>query len=318
MRVGLAGCGAIGRKHAGNLRGRAGLLFFSRTRARAEEFAREFGGEVCASYEELLERADGVVIATPPERHETETVAALASGAAAVLVEKPLCHEPDQLLRIEAAAARHPGTVLMVAENYYYKPSLLKLKQHIRSGDLGEIERIEVKKLKQQKASGWRAAHGSLLEGGIHFVALAADLLDAATGSECGRPRLLGAEFPGRQSGEAERHAVVALEAPGGPKAEIRYAWNVPSPTGGVFQHSRIAGSEGGVLFESNGIYHWVRSQRRRALEFPGFRDMMGYRGMMEDFLACLEDRGRSPYSNLARARRDLQIVFDAYRSLEE
>ena len=39
---------------------------------------------------------------------------------------------------------------------------------------------------------------------------------------------------------------------------------------------------------------------------------------MMEDFLACLEDRGRSPYSNLARARRDLQIVFDAYRSLEE
>ena len=318
MRVGLAGCGAIGRKHAGTLRGRAGLLFHSRTRARAEEFAREFGGQVCASYEELLERADGVVIATPPERHETETVAALAAGAGAVLVEKPLCHQPDQLLRIEAAAARHPGTVLMVAENYYYKPSLLKLKRHIRSGALGEIERIEVKKLKEQKASGWRAAHGSLLEGGIHFVALVADLLDAATGSECGRPRLLGAEFPGRQSGEAERHAVLALEAPGGPKAEIRYAWNVPSPTGGVFQHSRIAGSEGGVRFESNGIYHWVRSQRRRALEFPGFRDMMGYRGMMEDFLACLEDRGRSPYSNLARARRDLQIVFDAYRSLEE
>ena len=124
-------------------------------------------------------------------------------------------------------------------------------------------------------------------------------------------------EFPGRHSGEVERHAVLALEAPGGPKAEIRYAWNVPSPTKGVFQHSRIAGSEGGVVFESNGIYHCVCAKRRRALEFPGFRDMMGYGGMTEDFLACLEDRSRSPYSSLARARRDLQIVFEAYRSLE-
>ena len=42
----------------------------------------------------------------------------------------------------------------------------------------------------------------------------------------------------------------------------------------------------------------------------------MGYGGMIRDFLGCLQEPGRQPYSELARARRDLAIVFAAYEGL--
>ena len=41
----------------------------------------------------------------------------------------------------------------------------------------------------------------------------------------------------------------------------------------------------------------------------------MGYRAMTQDFLRCL-DGGGPPVSDLARARRDLGIVFSAYGQL--
>ena len=87
-KIGLTGCGSIGRLHAENLKGCAEILFHNRTRGRAEAFARKFGGLVCESFEELIESADGVVIATPPSQHEIEVSAALTAGVS-VLVEKP-------------------------------------------------------------------------------------------------------------------------------------------------------------------------------------------------------------------------------------
>ena len=313
-RVGLTGCGGIGRLHARNLRGQAQLLFHNRTRARAEQFALEFGGELCETYGELVERADGVVIATPPECHEEETIAALSSGVG-VMVEKPLCATAEELVRIAEAARRYDVATLVVAENYYYKPSLMRLKEHIASGAIGDVRRIDVKKMKKKNTTDWRSAYGALIEGGIHFVALASDLLDAATGSECGQPLLQEAEFPTARPGVAERHSVLRLQAAGGPTATVHFAWDVPSVTGGLFQHSHLIGSEGDIVFESNGIYQLVRGRRRR-LEFPGFRDILGYQAMTADFLNCLENPERRPYSNIERGQRDLQIVLEAYASL--
>ena len=315
-KIGLTGCGSIGRLHAENLKGCAEILFHNRTRGRAEAFARKFGGLVCKSFEELIESADGVVIATPPSQHEIEVRAALTAGVS-VLVEKPLCTEPEQLERLQDVATRHSKSVLMVAENYYYKPSLLNLKQHIVSGVLGEIKHISAKKLKTQKASGWRSAYGALIEGGIHYVALVADLLDTSVEIMCGHPQVTEADFPNWKFGQMERNAVIRLAAINGPTASIHYAWDVPSLTQGVFQHSNITGSQGQIIFESNGIYQRLKTRRRTRLEFPGFVDMSGYKAMMNDFLKSVEDPNHSPYSNFERATRDLEIVFNAYRSLK-
>ena len=95
----------------------------------------------------------------------------------------------------------------------------------------------------------------------------------------------------------------------------LHYAWNAFSLTKGTFQHARILGTEGRIVFECNGLYVRLRGRRKR-LYFPGVGDLMGYKGMMRDFLQCLQEPGRQPYSNLARAERDLGIVFTAYKGL--
>ena len=84
--------------------------------------------------------------------------------------------------------------------------------------------------------------------------------------------------------------------------------------TKGLFKHSHIDGSHGRIAFESNGLYIYQRGFR---IALPGLKDLMGYRAMTTDFLSCLHNRTREPYSNFARAKRELQIVFEAYKESE-
>jgi len=305
----LVGCGTIGRLHAKNLIGKAELSFCSRTRASAEAFSAEFGGgPVFDRYEEVLASAvDAVLISSPPEAHREQVIAALEASKG-VLVEKPLCTTAEDLVAIGEAVTAHPDVLLMVAENYYYKPALKLIKSILQQGFIGQVQHATIGKRFTQAASGWKSGYGALLEGGIHFVAFGADLFD----SEMQR---VTAEFPGMVAGEPERSSVVRVDYAGGVQLELHYAWNAFSLVKGTFQHSRIVGTAGQIVFESNGIY--VRLQgRRKRLYFPGFADMMGYGGMVRDFLACLQETDRVPYSGFLRAERDLGIVFSAYERL--
>ena len=321
-RVGLSGCGRIGRLHARNLAQRGvELRFHNRTREKAEAFAGEFGGRVCTSFAELVEESDGVVVATPPEMHAEQTLQALAAGTPA-LVEKPLCTAAGDLLRIEEAASGAPaGAFVMVAENYYYKPSQILMREIVAWDGVGAVQSMRVKKLTGQESEGWKAGYGALLEGGIHFVALISDLADAALArrqepAPVRAPLEVEAEFPTARQGSPERRCRLTLTYEGGLEAQLLYAWDLPTLGRGVFQHSRIDGADGRILFESNGIYLHVRGPGRKGLSFPGFADLMGYGAMTDDFLLCLSSREAEPYSSLARARRDLDIVHRAYEQL--
>ena len=307
----LVGCGGIGRTHARNLSGRAELYFCSRSRPSAEKLQRELGGgAVLDSFDAVLthEAVDAVVIASPPQFHAAQVVAALQADKS-VLVEKPMCVTPEELDAIGAARATRPDPLFMVAENYYYKPSLALVLRLIEEGRVGRVREVAAQKLFSQPDRGWRREWGALLEGGIHFIALISAITNAS-------PQKVSAEFPEWQPGQQERHSISRLEYADGASAELRYAWNVPSRTRGTFQHSHIEGTEGRIGFESNGMYVWWRGARGRKLCFPGLRDMLGYGRMTRDFLDCLAEPGRQPCSDLDKARRDLQIVFAAYRDL--
>ena len=115
--------------------------------------------------------------------------------------------------------------------------------------------------------------------------------------------------------GREERHAKVQLRW-NGLAGSLHYAWDRRSLLKGVFQHSVIEGDRGRILFESNGIYVHIKGEGRRGLTFPGVRDLMGYGEMTRDFMKCLEEKGRKPYSDFERAKRDLSIVFQAYEEL--
>ena len=306
----IVGCGAIARVHAKHLCKKAELHFVSRRRESAEALCSEFGGTtVYGNYEQALQATiDGVVICTPPKHHAEQTIAALQHEKG-VLVEKPLCTDEDALTHLAQAISTHPEVPFLVAENYYYKPSLERLRWILEQGFIGPLQSIHVRKCFTQADVGWKSGYGALLEGGIHFIALISALVDLV-------PISVRAHFPNRIDGEAERHSQVHMDYGSGLNATLHYAWNVPSLTKGVFQHSRIEGETGRILFESNGLYMRLSSPERNGLFFPGLRDLMGYDAQARDFIACLTDPKRTPRSGFAQAQRDLNIVFQAYREI--
>jgi predicted dehydrogenase len=107
---------------------------------------------------------------------------------------------------------------------------------------------------------------------------------------------------------------VVLCRFESGAVGKLLHAWNVNNRLRGLHL-SKIYGTTGNIIFESNGLFALVAGRRTR-LRFPGVRDLMGYRAMLRHFVECVRER-RSPDASLAVARRDLAVVLAAYRSLE-
>ena len=97
-----------------------------------------------------------------------------------------------------------------------------------------------------------------------------------------------------------------------GPVGLLSYSWEVASPLKGI-RISRIYGREGSIAFESSGLFLATSGRHWRVLS-PGLRDIQGYKGMFTDFLRAWR-LGEEAKMTLARARRDVEVVEEAYRS---
>jgi predicted dehydrogenase len=103
---------------------------------------------------------------------------------------------------------------------------------------------------------------------------------------------------------------VVVLEYAEGAVGTLTYSWEVPGTLRGL-RLSRIWGTRGSVLFETNGVFA-LRTGGRPRLWIPGLRDISGYRAMFADFLGALAS-GRVPRFTLDHARRDVELLERAY-----
>ena len=104
--------------------------------------ARKVAGEhvdVTDSLEELLAREDvhAVAIATPAQTHQRIALAALRAGKH-VLVEKPLADSYAKGTEM-VEVARERGLILMADHTYCYTPAVLKMRELIADGSLGDI-----------------------------------------------------------------------------------------------------------------------------------------------------------------------------------
>lgn len=305
IRVAFLGCGAVARAHARRLRRHrrdVTVGFASREPARAEAYARELGGRAWPSYEAAIEAADVDVVAvvTPPASHLPLTLAALGAGKH-VLVEKPPFPRAADFDAVEAAAAR-AGRHVFVAENYFYKPSLARLRRVLAEGAIGDVLFVHVNAIKRQVADDWRGEHGALFEGGIHWMSFMNNLGLTV--------RAVRGFAPARPAGASERSMMVAFEYAEGAVGQLSYSWEVPATAKGL-RLSKIYGRAGTVTFESNGLWVLLHGKKTR-LYVPGLRDLAGYRRMFEDFVRAWKE-GTGPELTLARARRDLELVEAAY-----
>lgn len=106
---------------------------------RARSLAQRTGAQVTHSMTALLERfdVDAVAIATPARTHDSIAMAALAAGKH-VLVEKPLADTVAAGRRM-VEVAQQAGLTLMADHTYCYTPAVVKIKELIDAGELGDV-----------------------------------------------------------------------------------------------------------------------------------------------------------------------------------
>jgi predicted dehydrogenase len=111
----------------------------------AEASAHYPSAHLAPALDEVLDDLDGVVIATPPASHAAIAHRALEAGLHA-LVEKPMTtstSEADLLVD----TARRRGVQLMAGHTFEFNAAVWKLREIIRSGELGRVLYIDAQRL---------------------------------------------------------------------------------------------------------------------------------------------------------------------------
>jgi predicted dehydrogenase len=140
LRVGIIGCGLIGRKRAKALGARGELVACADIdSARAAQLADQSNADVYTDWRGLVERKDidVLVIATLHDSLAEIAQAAVTSGKH-VLVEKPAARNPAEL-RPVLDAAKTIGAKVHVGFNHRYHRALQKAKSLIEAGSIGEL-----------------------------------------------------------------------------------------------------------------------------------------------------------------------------------
>jgi predicted dehydrogenase len=108
-----------------------------------EAFAKGHGLRLVADYDTLLKDkdVDAVVLCTPNSQHPAQVIAAAKAG------KHVFCEKPFTLTKKDAeaaaAAVRKAGITLALGYNRRFHPEMTKLRNQIRSGELGTILHVE-------------------------------------------------------------------------------------------------------------------------------------------------------------------------------
>lgn len=148
LRIGILGCGRIGRMHAELIVGRVeGLTLgavFDVVGAAAEETAARYGGRVAASPESLIggDDVDALAICSSTDTHIDLLVAAAAAGKP-VFIEKPLSLDVAQVDR-GIAAVDEAGIPVQVGFNRRFDSSHRAVRDRVANGDVGDVHLVRI------------------------------------------------------------------------------------------------------------------------------------------------------------------------------
>lgn len=255
VRLGIVGLGNIGRYHAEYLT--QGKVARAQLTAVCDAYAPldRYAPLQTFSQPEMLFQSgavDAVIIATPHYQHTTLGIAALEAGLH-VMVEKPISAHKADAERLLGAAAKRPQQVFAGMFQLRTEPRYEKIRQLIRSGELGEVVRLSwiitdwYRTDAYYASGGWRATWkgeggGVLLNQCLHNL----DVLGWLFG------------LPARVRGFCQLGRFHAIEVEDNVTAYLEY----PNGATGVFVTStgeapgtnrlEIAGTRGRVVLEQN------------------------------------------------------------------
>ncbi|MBN1870206.1 MAG: Gfo/Idh/MocA family oxidoreductase [Candidatus Omnitrophica bacterium] len=143
INIGVIGCGHWGPNHIrifSHLAGSKVLMCADPDSSRLDAIQKTFlNVRGTKNYKEILNHPDihAVCIAAPTDLHYSLTKEALKCGKH-VLCEKPLAMTPEECRELKRLADQS-GKVLMVGHIFLFNAGIVRLKEYIRSGELGKI-----------------------------------------------------------------------------------------------------------------------------------------------------------------------------------
>jgi predicted dehydrogenase len=202
-----------------------------------ETIARRYPAiETTTSFADVLAdpRVDAVVIATPVSKHHVMAAAALRAGKHA-FVEKPLAASSDEALDLIELAERRER-VLMPGHTFLYSPPVLRIKEMIQSGELGDIYFISTSRVNLGLHQSDVSVAWDL---GPHDFSILRYWLDESASHASAMSR--GCIIP-----NVPDVAFINLEFPSGTVAHVELSWLAPSK----LRRTTIVGSRKMVVYD--------------------------------------------------------------------
>lgn len=312
------GCGEIAAKHTKILKKLypdLKISFASRSITKSREYKDRFkGSHSFNSYEEALtsDKFEIAFITTPNDSHSELAVLA-ANNNKDIIIEKPIARNLKEFSEIEKAVDKN-GVRCVVAENYYYKPFITKVRRHIETGQIGDLILIELNKTNREDISGWRTnseimGGGALLEGGVHWV----NCLVSLAGYSPIEVIAFKPETEYKTNIPYEDTLMLMVKFSNGAVGKLLHSWRIPNPLKGI-SLSKIYGTEGVITFESNGLFVSLHGKKKRFFITNPF-NFLGFKAMHKSFIeSYIEEKPWQP--SLEIIKNEMTLVHAAYKSL--
>lgn len=323
LRVGLLGCGRIGRMHAELIAGRIDGLelaaCYDFVPEAATEVASLFGGRVIPDAHEVIAASDidVVAICSPTGFHVDQLVAAAQAGKP-VLVEKPLSLDLAEVDRAMAAVDA-AGIPVQVGFNRRFDPSHRSVRDHVAAGAVGDVHlvRITSRDPAPPPVAYIETSGGIFLDMTIHDF----DMARYVSGSEVVEVYATGGVMVDQAIGDAGDldTVVVVMRHENGAITTID---NSRQAVYGYDQRVEVFGSAGVVSSDNPGVTTTVvrDAEGSRASVMPYFfieRYLPSYIAEWNDFVNLVRHGGPSPVS-MADGRAPLALGLAAWTSVRE
>jgi predicted dehydrogenase len=182
LRAGLIGCGDIGQLRAAALTNVESITLVAINDIdpeRAALVSNSYSVIKHDNWRDLVHRedVDAIIVSTPPHLHAEMCTEALNAGKH-VLCEKPLATAPEECQGILDAGEKS-GRFVATGFNYRFYPSILKAKQLLDDGTIGELDHVRSYAGYSANDHGQSWVHdvqivggGALRDNGIHLIDL--------------------------------------------------------------------------------------------------------------------------------------------------
>ncbi len=263
---------------------------------------------------------DAIAIATPVRSHFELAIGALAAGKH-VLVEKPMAATADQAHRLVEEADRR-GVVLMAEHTYVYTAAVQRIREIVRSGDLGKIYyydsiRVNLGLFQSDVNVVWDLA--------VHDLSI----LDYVLGA---RPEVVTAVGVSHVAGSPENVAYISLFLPDSIVAHVNVNWLAPVKVRQTF----IGGSRKMIVYDDlapsekvrvydkgitldrapDSVYEALVGYRMGDMWAPQLATREALATEAEHFLDCIET-GATPITDGLMGARLVEILESATASMK-